>query len=90
MSHDSSVFDKKELDETPTIKEVFKWVYGPLLKETLQVNYKPLVSYLWKTTIKSYMYSAFYDPMEREGEEGKTEGDDRRWWICLKLRWTMH
>jgi len=22
------------------------------------------------------MYSAFYDPMEREGEEGKTEGDE--------------
>lgn len=38
----SSVFDKRELDETPTIKEVFKWVYGPLLEETLQVNYKPL------------------------------------------------
>jgi len=46
MSHDSSIFDKKELDETPTIKEVFKWIYGPLLEETLQVNYKPLVSYL--------------------------------------------
>ena len=22
------------------------------------------------------MYSLFYDPMEREGEEGKTEGDE--------------
>jgi len=22
------------------------------------------------------MYSAFYDPMEREGEEGKTKGDE--------------
>jgi len=64
MLHDSSVFDKEELDETPTIKEVFKWVYGPLLEDTLQVNYKPLVSYpnckllLIRATC---MISAFFD-----------------------------
>jgi len=69
MSHDSSVFDNKELDEIPTIKEVFKWVYGPLLEETLQVNYKPLVSYLWKTTpLESYIIQYFMIPWKTEGD----------------------
>ena len=40
---DSSKFDKKKLDEIPSIKEVFKWVYGPIIEKLFQVNYKPLV-----------------------------------------------
>ncbi|XP_068681531.1 tRNA pseudouridine synthase Pus10-like isoform X1 [Montipora foliosa] len=38
----SSTFDKKKLDEIPSIKEVFKWVYGPIIEKLFQVNYKPL------------------------------------------------
>ncbi|RMX39843.1 hypothetical protein pdam_00013473, partial [Pocillopora damicornis] len=38
----SSAFDRKELDEIPRVKDVFKWVLGPKLEERLQVNYKPL------------------------------------------------
>ncbi|XP_078355830.1 tRNA pseudouridine synthase Pus10-like, partial [Oculina patagonica] len=38
----SSIFDKKELNENPTVKDVFKWVYGPTLEKSLQVDYKPL------------------------------------------------
>lgn len=38
----SSKFDKERLDKNPTIKEVFKWIYGPIIEELLQVNYKPL------------------------------------------------
>ena len=43
LCFDSSSFDKKKLDENLTIKEVFKWIYGPIMEELLQVNYKPLV-----------------------------------------------
>lgn len=38
----SSAFSRKELDEIPRVKDVFKWVLGPKLEERLQVNYKPL------------------------------------------------
>ena len=41
-----SIFDKQKLHENPTVKEVFKWVYGPLIEDLLQVNYVPLVSLL--------------------------------------------
>lgn len=39
----SSKFDKKKLDQNPSVKDVVKWVYGPMIEELLQVSYKPLV-----------------------------------------------
>ncbi|CAH3171507.1 unnamed protein product [Porites evermanni] len=42
QEHHSSIFDKKMLSETPSVKEVFKWVYGPIVEELLQVDYMPL------------------------------------------------
>lgn len=40
---DSSKYDKKKLDQNPSVKDVVKWVYGPMIEELLQVSYKPLV-----------------------------------------------
>ena len=39
----SSIFDKQELHGNPTVKDIFKWIYGPLIEDLLQVNYVPLV-----------------------------------------------
>ncbi|XP_015771617.1 PREDICTED: putative tRNA pseudouridine synthase Pus10 isoform X3 [Acropora digitifera] len=38
----SSKYDKKKLDQNPSVKDVVKWVYGPMIEELLQVSYKPL------------------------------------------------
>ena len=44
----SSIFDKlRMLNDTPSVKEVFKWVYGPIVEELLQVDYMPLVRLLF-------------------------------------------
>jgi len=42
QEHYSSSFSKRILDGNPTVKEVFKWVYGPITEDLLQVNHKPL------------------------------------------------